>query len=60
MTDIFKGTNANYVRVIPNSQFFNSLEQIVYFVEISGNKLDTDYLLTGLRNTAKMYKLKKK
>jgi len=47
---------ADFHQVVPDSQFFTGIEQIINFIESSGfygDEEDIDYLLVGLKNTLK-------
>ena len=46
-------TDTRYVRVVPNSHSFGSLENILVSWEYQPSELTKEYLLTGLSNTLK-------
>ena len=52
-------TEIRYIHVVPNSQFFNDIDQIIEFVKTSdlGDILNKEYLLVALQNTKEKSKL---
>lgn len=50
--------HVNFVQVVPDSQFYTALEQIIISLEAGSDVIDTDHIIVGLKNTIKNgYKL---
>lgn len=60
--------SSNFMQIVPDNQFYDSLDQIKYAVQRLATKLyqrneieefeDCKYLIKGIENTSKKYKLK--